>query len=159
MVISHAWHTGVLPGIYQVTLDNLAKKLGIRPGDLICLLDPSVKAERVIREATPDGVTFFKRLEGRSFDLILFWPEQIAGLEERFAVYQSCIRPDGAVWAVMPKKKYAPLQGISFTWEQLQAAALATDLVDNKIAAITAEEYGTRFVIRKERRMNYGKPA
>ena len=57
----------------------------------------------------------------------------------------------------MPKKKYARQRGIDFTWEELQAAGLQTDLVDNKIASLTEEEYGTRFVIRKERRPKYSK--
>jgi hypothetical protein len=55
----------------------------------------------------------------------------------------------------MPKKKYADRRGVSYTWEQLQAAGLQTDLVDNKVASITEEDYGTRFVIRKQRRSEY----
>jgi hypothetical protein len=74
------------------------------------------------------------------------------GLVEWFAALQGQIAPTGAVWAVMPKKKFAPGRRVSFTWEELQAAGLQTDLVDNKIASITEQDYGTRFVIRKERR-------
>jgi hypothetical protein len=37
----------------------------------------------------------------------------------------------------------------------MQAAALTTDLVDNKIVSLSDEEYATRFVIRRERRANY----
>jgi hypothetical protein len=37
----------------------------------------------------------------------------------------------------------------------MQAAALATDLVDNKIASFSAEEYATRLVIRREARHKY----
>ncbi len=37
----------------------------------------------------------------------------------------------------------------------MQAAALTTDLVDNKIVSLTGEDYATRFVIRKERRHLY----
>ena len=52
----------------------------------------------------------------------------------------------------MPKKAVARQRGLTLTWEEMQAAALTTDLVDNKNASMTDEEYGTRFVIRKERR-------
>ena len=55
----------------------------------------------------------------------------------------------------MPKKKYALRRGIDFSWEEMQAAGLQTDLVDNKVASITGEDYGTRFVIRKDRRGRY----
>jgi hypothetical protein len=33
----------------------------------------------------------------------------------------------------------------------MQAEGLRADLVDNKVASITATDYGRRFVIRKER--------
>jgi hypothetical protein len=100
-------------------------------------------------------VFFVNSLEQSRCDLILFWPADPGGLEERFRQLQACIYPDGAVWAIIPKKKYAAARGMALTWEQLQAAALRTDLVDNKIAGISEQEYGTRFVIRKDRREKY----
>lgn len=50
---------------------------------------------------------------------------------------------------------HARQRGIDFSWQEMQAAGLRTDLVDNKVASITAEDYGTRFVIRKELRSKY----
>jgi hypothetical protein len=52
----------------------------------------------------------------------------------------------------MPKKAFAAGRGVSFSWEEMQAEGLRGDLVDNKVASITATDYGTRFVIRKARR-------
>jgi hypothetical protein len=72
---------------------------------------------------------------------------------ERFATLQRQIISDGAIWVVTPKKAVAQRRGLTLTWEEMQAAALTTDLVDNKNASMTDEEYGTRFVIRKERRI------
>jgi hypothetical protein len=46
---------------------------------------------------------------------------------------------------------------MDLSWEQVQQAALRTDLVDNKIASVSDQEYGTRFVIRKDRRDQYRK--
>ena len=63
--------------------------------------------------------------------------------------------PDGSLWVVTPKKAFAARHNIAFSWEEMQAAALSTDLVDNKIASISGEEYATRFVIRRERRHLY----
>ena len=85
----------------------------------------------------------------------MFWPDEPAGLEERFRQLQARIDPAGAVWAIIPKKKFARARGKSLNWEQLQAAALRTDLVDNKIASVSEQEYGTRFVIRKDLREKY----
>jgi hypothetical protein len=47
------------------------------------------------------------------------------------------------------------LRGIDFSWEAMQAAGLETDLVDNKVASFSEEDYGTRFVIRKALRDKY----
>ncbi|HEV2458778.1 MAG TPA: hypothetical protein VGS80_10475, partial [Ktedonobacterales bacterium] len=89
------------------------------------------------------------------FDLILFWPTAIDGLADRFTRLQRAIHPDGAIWAVIPKKAFARERGVTFTWEEMQAAALTTDLVDNKGAAFSEQDYATRFVIRKDRRASY----
>ena len=138
-----------------MTMKDLAKKLGIKAGDRVCLLEAPAEAEAAIRQDCPDSVRFTDRLGEERCQVILFWPDELAGLSERFADLQSRIVPDGAIWAVMPKKKYTRQRGIGYTWEELQAAGLQTDLVDNKIASITEEDYGTRFVIRKEHREKY----
>jgi hypothetical protein len=132
-------------------MSDLAKKLGIKPGMAVCLLRAPLEAEQTIRKAAPWALYSTALEEGR-YDILLFWPAELDGLATRFTGLQSSIYADGAIWAVMPKKKYAARRGIDFNWEQLQAAGLQTDLVDNKVAAITEQDYGTRFVIRKERR-------
>ena len=88
-------------------------------------------------------------------EIVLYWPRGLEGLTDRLQDLQHRIVPTGAVWAVIPKKKYARKWGIDFSWEELQAAGLQTDLVDNKVASIDEETYGTRFVIRAEFRDKY----
>jgi len=134
----------------QVTPD-LAKKLGIKSGMAVCLLDAPPEAEAAVRESAAWAVFSTALGEGR-YDVILFWPRQLEGLVERFAELQSRIVPDGSIWALIPKKKFAARRGVDFTWEEMQAAGLQTDLVDNKVASVTEQDYGTRFVIRKKRR-------
>ena len=131
---------------------DLITKLGIKPGQSVCILDAPPAAAILIRQSCPDGVTVTERLGRGKHNLIIFWPLRRAGLRERFAQLARRIIPEGAIWAVMPKKKFAVRRGIDFAWEQLQAAGLAGDLVDNKIASVTEQDYGTRFVIRKEKR-------
>lgn len=137
---------------------DLAKKFGIKPGYLVCMLAAPRQARAEIRAGAPPSVSFEEELGEVPYDLIFFWPRSLDGLTRQFTALQFKIRPDGAIWAMMPKKKYAPQRGVDFTWEELQAAGLQTDLVDNKIASLTEEEYGTRFVIRKDRRPQYSKP-
>jgi len=132
-------------------MSDLAKKLGIQAGMAICLLDAPLEAEQAIRGAAP-GALYSTSLEEARYDRILFWPDQLEGLAQRFAQLQRRIVSNGAIWAIMPKKAFAARRGVEFTWEQMQAEGLQTDLVDNKVASITGQDYGTRFVIRKERR-------
>jgi hypothetical protein len=133
------------------TTPDLAKKLGIKPSMRVCLLNAPPDAEQIIRASSPWAVFSTRLGEGR-YDVILFWPSQLEGLAEQFADLQRRIVPNGSIWAVIPKQKFAVRRGVAFTWEQMQAAGLQTDLVDNKVASVTEQDYGTRFVIRKERR-------
>jgi hypothetical protein len=135
---------------------SLAQKLGLKPGQTICLLDATAETAQVMRTACAEDVggdvTITETLDGAPLDMIFFWPRELAGLAERFAMLQRQIVSDGAIWVVTPKKDIALRRGLTLTWEEMQGAALTTDLVDNKNASMTDEEYGTRFVIRKERR-------
>lgn len=134
---------------------TLAQKLGLRPATRICLLDAPPASAETIREAAPADCVFTTTLDDARYDLIVFWPVTLAGLAERFAALQRRIVPDGAIWAALSKKSVAQRRGITLTWEQMQAAALTTDLVDNKGASLGDDEYATRFVIRRDRRADY----
>ena len=134
---------------------ELAQKLGIKPGYSVSLLDAPAASAAVVRASLPDGVSVAETPGDDRFDVILFWPTALDGLAERFAALAQRITPDGAVWSVIPKKHFAPSRGITFSWEEMQAAGLQTDLVDNKVCSVTSEDYGTRFVIRKEYRSRY----
>jgi hypothetical protein len=138
---------------------SLAQKLGLKPGQAICLLDATPETAQVILAACEDvdgdvdgDVAITEASDDAPFDMVFFWPRALEGLAERFSELQGKIVSDGAIWVVTPKKAVAQRRGLTLTWEEMQAAALTTDLVDNKNANMTDEEYGTRFVIRKERR-------
>jgi hypothetical protein len=135
---------------------SLAQKLGLKPGQTICLLEATAETEQVILAACAEDVggdvTSTETLDGAPFDMIFYWPRELVGLAGRFATLQRQIVPAGAIWVVLPKKDIALRRGMTLMWEEAQFAALSTDLVDNKIASITDEEYGTRFMIRKLRR-------
>lgn len=69
-----------------------------------------------------------------------------------FKDLQARLRPDGRLWIVLPKKAYAETTDFPHSWDEVQRAALKTDLVDNKIAAFSEELTAVRFVIRRARR-------
>jgi hypothetical protein len=135
---------------------SLAQKLGLKPGQAICLLDGAPETAQVIRSACDESMdgaaAIAETLDAAPFDLIFCWPTALDGLAGHFATLQRKIVSAGAIWVVLPKKAVARKRGLTLTWEEMQAAALTTDLVDNKNANLTDEEYATRFVIRKARR-------
>ncbi|OGO33314.1 MAG: hypothetical protein A2Z16_11525 [Chloroflexi bacterium RBG_16_54_18] len=128
---------------------GLVQKLGLREGQLICLLDAPIEASHILLAVLPCSVIIHNSLEASNYDLILVWPMQLQGLAQFFARLQAHLQPAGAIWAIMPKQKFARQRGIDYSWNQLQAAALTTDLVDNKTASFNEQDYATRFVIRK----------
>lgn len=136
-------------------MSDLPRKLGIKAGSRVGLLNAEAETVALLQERSPTGVTFQRNLDQSQFDLILFWPDKLDGMSAVFQRLEQAIDPDGAVWAVIPKKIFAPSRGIDFTWEDLQAAGLQTDLVDNKVVSVSEQTYATRFVIRKERRWKY----
>jgi hypothetical protein len=139
-------------------MPGLADKLGLCSGQRVRLLEAPEEAVSLLIDIAPPGVEILveeAEEDAVRSDLLFFWPQTLEGLAERFSYLQKQIVPDGAIWVVMPKKLVATRRGITFTWEQMQAAALTTDLVDNKVASFSAEEYATRLVIRREARHKY----
>jgi hypothetical protein len=143
---------------------GLARKLGITPDCSIWVIDAPAPSAALLRDACPPGITLIEAAESGADDghhrygLIFLWPRQLDGLAERFAALQWRILSDGAIWVMLLKKAVARKRGVSLTWEEMQTTALQTDLVDNKVAAFSGEEYGTRFVLRRDRRSLYAAP-
>ena len=120
--------------------------------------DGYIRLELALTQANPTIAPYDQEAGAELIDSSLPIGPSLAvvdGLTERFARLARVISVEGAVWAVLPNKRHASQRGISFSWEQMQAAGLRTDLVDNKIVSLSPEEYATRFVIRKDRRARY----
>ncbi len=75
-----------------------------------------------------------------------------------FTDLQQRLQANGKLWIVLPKKAYAEEIDFPHTWDELQRAALKTDLVDNKIAAFSDQLTAVRFVIRLSRRPGASAP-
>mgnify|MGYP001555596193 CR=1 FL=1 len=84
---------------------GLARKLGIKPGYTILLLDAPAPSAALLRDACPPGVTVADADDGEArYDLIFLWPQAADGLAGRFAAFQWRIVPDGAIWVMLLKK-------------------------------------------------------
>lgn len=133
--------------------EELARKLGIQANSLAVAIGASRDFLSKLREVLPDGASLATELKaGVKANIILVW---LAGNENLYQVFQRLRRsivPDGAIWAAIPKKTTRQKVADGATFDQVQAAALKVDLVDNKTATFSDTEYGIRFVIRRERR-------
>jgi len=130
-----------------------ASKFGLRPGQRVALVEPLESDLASMRLAAPDGVRLDLGLKPDSlYDQIFYWPRQTEGLAERLRHLARMVPPQGAIWLVIPKQAHRQALDVTMTWEQMQAEALTTDLVDNKTASFSDRTYGTRFVIRRSAR-------
>ncbi len=128
---------------------GLLKKLGVKPGQAIGILGAtSSQIADLLRRQCRD-VELFDTLDDRRFDLIFCWPQPTDDLTARFAELQRHLVPDGAVWVIIRKKSSVAGRDTGFAWREMQAAALTTDLVDNKVVSLSDAEYATRFVIAR----------
>ena len=123
----------------------LAKKLGIRPGHRLMLLN----APPALRLELPDGVSVLRQARGTA-DVIVSFHTERRDYETRLPRLRECMEPACGLWIAWPKQ--ASNVPTDMTENVVRAAALATALVDNKVAAIDATWSGLRLVIRRKDR-------
>jgi len=124
----------------------LAKKLGIKPGHAVALLNE------------PDGFrdwleTHEARLRksvGRNPDIVVAFTTRRRILERRIDAGSEAIFPDGALWVAWPKK--ASKVPTDITEDVVRELALPLGLVDNKVCAISDVWSGLRLVWRRTER-------
>ncbi len=132
---------------------ELVRKLGVKAHSLVVAINANLEILAKIQECLPEGAILLTDLPPETqANIILVWLTERDDSYQVFQRLRHAIVPDGAIWAVIPKKVAAKKKAESFTFAQVQAAALQTDLVDNKVVSLSGEEYGIRFVIRRERR-------
>ncbi|MFP5317493.1 MAG: DUF3052 domain-containing protein [Acidimicrobiia bacterium] len=126
----------------------LARKLGIREGATVALLDAPDGFEAEL-EPLPDGVRLVPRLvEG--CDVAVVFVTARAGLERRWPEVTAALVPAGGFWVAWPKR--ASKVPTDLTEDVLREVGLPTGWVDNKVCALTDVWSGLRFVLRKELR-------
>lgn len=133
----------------STAMSDWARKFELASGMTIRVVDPPVEELEVLRSNAPAGVAVIRDLPiAGQLRSLFFWPTQLEGLEARFQRLRGQLSDDGRLWVIFPKKRHRSEFGVELTWEQMQAAALTTDLVDVKVASFSARSYGTKFVIR-----------
>jgi hypothetical protein len=127
----------------------LAKKLGIKPGSTILLLNAPKDYPRVLRPL-PEGITFVTRAPKSGCDVVHLFVISQAELKRDLRKARKSINVNGAIWVSWYKK--AAKIPTDITEDVIRALALEGDLVDVKVCAVTDVWSGLRLVVRKQLR-------
>jgi hypothetical protein len=129
----------------------LSKKLGLRPGQRLSLIDPP--AGWSVPEL-PDGVTTTIESSrvpvSTPVDVAIGFSRARAELAASVPSLAPRIFPDGAIWAAWPRR--AGGHDSDIRESDIRALALPLGLVDVKVAAIDEDWSGLRLVWRRELR-------
>ena len=121
----------------------LTKKLGIKPGHRIALLN----APKGFWLDVPEDVKTSSSLRSKkAYDVIVLFAKDQAALERRFEVAQSRLAEAGGLWVAWPKKS----SGVKTDLADgvVRSFGLGMGLVDNKVCAIDDTWSALRFVVR-----------
>jgi hypothetical protein len=132
------------------SVNPLSKKLGIKPGHRLALLDPPAGFEKALGPL-PEGVSVQTRLGGKlPLDVIVAFVKRRATLEQRLSAVRPRMADNAGLWVAWPKR--ASGVATDLTENVVRDVALPTGLVDNKVCAIDEIWSGLRLVIRLEHR-------
>jgi len=133
--------------------NDFARRLGVRAGQFVYLEGAPTEFATERLTGLPAGCRVAAVLpNGARPDMVILWLKDREGLEALFQRLRHLVPPDGAVWAVIPKKSARPRDSAAPDFQEVLAAALPTGLVDNKTLTFDDAEYGIRFVLRRELR-------
>jgi hypothetical protein len=126
----------------------LAKKLGIKEGGTVCVLNPPKDYAKLVAPM-PKGVRVVTRIDAKTDMVHIFATERarLAGAVEGAAAK---IEPTAAIWVSWPKKGSKVPTDI--TEDTVRALALPLGLVDIKVCAVDEVWSGLKLVVRKENR-------
>ena len=122
----------------------LPKKLGIKAGHKVCLLDAP---RAFVRRLTHDDVRIADDLRLPPVDVAVLFVDRMVDLERRFAHIAARLHPAGGFWVAWPKKR----RGADITEEVVRRIALAVGMIDNKACSIGDFDC-VRLVLRVEHR-------
>ncbi len=128
----------------------MAKKLGIKPGFSVALVDAPDGFEEQL-EGLPDHVEPVRGLKGKApVDVVVVFVTRRAELVKRFAQAAGRLSEvaGAGVWVAWPKKSSGVATDI--TEDTIRAVCLPSGLVDNKVCAIDETWSGLRMVRRRK---------
>ena len=133
----------------------LAKKLGIKEGFTVCLLDAPV-ALREWLAPLPPALTFSPK-PGPAVQLVHAFFTERAALARSLATWRQVLADEATVWVSWPKKSAKVPTDI--TEDVIREVALPLGWVDVKVCAVSEVWSGLKLVVRKELRRGARKVA
>ena len=122
----------------------LPKKLGIKAGSKVCMLNAPGP---FMRQMSNSDVRLAHDLRLPPVDVVVLFVDRVADLERRFADITARLHPAGGFWVAWPKAR----RGCDITGDVVRRIALACGMVDNKVCSM-GEWEGVRLVLRSEHR-------
>jgi hypothetical protein len=123
----------------------LPRKLGIKPGHRVLLLDAPDGFEDATLGELPEHVTVARTARGTADVIVAFFANR-AELTRRLPILRERMEPAAGLWIAWPKRASGVPTDV--TEDVVRELGLANRLVDNKVAAIDATWSGLRLVIR-----------
>ena len=124
----------------------LPKKLGIREGQTVVLLDAPPDIEREI-EPLPADVKFNRGLpKGAALEMVLLFTTKKRAFQSHLRAVESALADDGTLWVCWPKKASGVPTEVGEA--DVREIGLASGLVDVKVCAVTEIWSGLKFVRR-----------
>ena len=135
-----------MPAGYSGT--PLAKKLGLKPADLVSVLDAPAGFRKLL-DPLPEGVRFVSKFDKNARVAHVF-ASRAADLRKALAACRKSLAPDAVVWVSWPKK--ASKVPTDITEDVIREVALPLGLVDIKVCAVDDTWSGLKLMLRKELR-------
>ena len=130
----------------------LVKKLGVKEGWRVCLLDAPANYVRRL-EPLPARVSVSNQLRGTK-EFIQFFCRQPKRLASRLPALERALDPNGMLWISWPKKSSG--EATDLTGDVVRGFGLQQGLVDVKVCAIDDVWSGLKFVFRLKDRTREG---
>jgi hypothetical protein len=124
----------------------LPKKLGIKPGARIRLVDAPADFARTLGELPEEVQVVSGDGDADRLDLVLFFTASADALRARFDGLAASLVPAGMLWIAWPKR--ASKVPTDLTEDVVRAIALERGMVDVKVCAIDAIWSGLKLVYR-----------
>jgi hypothetical protein len=123
----------------------LPKKLGIKAGHKVCLLN--APGGFVRRLSAEEDVRIAHDLRLPPVDVVVLFVDRVADLERRLIEITNRLHPAGGFWVAFPKAR----RGCDLTEEVVRRIALACGMVTNRVCSM-GELKGVRLVLRAAHR-------